>query len=515
MIPARSPLGRDPTAERLPRPGSSRRNHYQPLLYIENGVHYFAVEATDAAGNPSAILASSPVGTCDCLSGDCCAAHFLTAIIPSPAGTDQSFGNAMDGSGDANKDGLSDLMIGTFGDNHAYLFLGGGGNGFAPSSPNVTFTGTNTGFGSKVAFIGDIDNDGFEDLAIADFPTGQQVFIYKGRTIWPAALTDAQADYVITTSAALCTSSNFGNSIAPLGDFDGDGVADFAIGAPLYNTRVGRVVVIYGRTGFTSLALPDATNTRALEIGGDPGAITKKPTRHCQSRSLGHFYTLTSGTTLVASATGLGAPSNASDNEGRIYAFHGRGPGAAIDASSADNVRVGPAKGAELGQVLSNLGPVFGGLNALGTGNTVDTFSVSGANGTAYIFSGTALNGPLVNLLTLYQGASVSAGQILFGGGFSGRDSFVSMIGNSTPDIAISSAAATTVDIVDGSKLSSLASPSDAKLVADVHVPLPSGWSGTPTGPQNLLRDMSGDGFPDFALGDVFGTVPGRVVVFW
>jgi len=117
--------------------------------------------------------------------------------------------------------------------------------------------------------------------------------------------------------------------------------------------------------------------------------------------------------------------------------------------------------------------------------------------------------------LILYQSGVTNAGQILFGGGFSGRDAFVSVIGNSKPDIAISSSSGGTVDVIDGSKVPSLASPSDSGTIADVRVPLPSGWTGTAVGPQNLIRDINGDTYPDFAMGDEFGTVPGRVAVFW
>jgi FG-GAP repeat protein/fibronectin type III domain protein/VCBS repeat protein len=471
-------------------------------LYIENG-YYFAVEATNVAGTRSTLVATTTAVT----------AHFNVTIINSPAGTPQSFGNSIDGSADVNGDGVSDLLVGTFNDNHAYLFFGvTGGTTFAPTAPGVTFTGANIGFGAEISAIGDIDHDGLEDIAIADFPIGQRVFIFKGRLSWPLTLTDAQADYVVTTSAAYA-GSNFGSSIARLGDFDGDGVDDFAIGAPLYNTRVGRVAVVYGRAGFTSFSLPDATNTRALEIGGDP-ALTRSQLG-ISVVGLGHFYSVTTGTTLIASATGLGAPSNTSNNEGRLYAFHGRSPGAAIDASSADNVVVGPQKGAEIGQVLSNLGPVENAANTLGSGNTVDTFTVPGASGTAYILSGTSATGPFANRIVLYKSGAASAGQILFGGGFSGRDAFVSIIGDAKPDIAISSTNVSTVDILDGSKISALTSPADTTSVADVHVPLPSGWSGTPTGPQNLIGDINGDGYPDFALGDIFGAVPGRVAVFW
>ena len=362
--------------------------------------------------------------------------------------------------------------------------------------------------------VGDIDHDGMSDIAIADYPTGQQIFIYKGRLSWPMTLTDAQADYVITTDSSYA-GSNFGSTIAALGDFNGDGVDDFAIGAPLFNTRVGKEVVVYGRSGFTSLQLPDTTLTRALEINGDP--VLTKSQLGVAAVGLGHFYSPSAGTTLIVSAPGLGTATNTSSNEGRIYAFHGRGPGAAIDASTADNVKVGPAKGAELGETLSNLGSVFGGLPAVGVGNTVDTFSVTGSSGTAYVWSGGATVGPFANLLILYQSTGVTTvGQILFGGGFSGRDTAVSLIGgDSRPDVAFgTSKNSTSIDIFDGSKLPATGMV-DSTVTADVHLALPAGWLGTSAGPRNLIKDIDGDGSPDFALGDVFGTVPGRVAVFW
>jgi len=437
------------------------------------------------------------------------ASHFNVTVVNSPTGTNQQFGAALDGSLDVNGDGLSDLLVGTLGDGHAYLFFGA--STFAPTAPSVTFTGASANFGVKVAQIGDIDKDGLPDLAIADL-TAQQVFIFKGRTTWPATLADTQANYVITTDATYAN-SNFGFSIAPLGDFDGDGADDFAIGAPLFNVRVGRVSVIYGRAGFTSFGLPDATATRALDIGPDP--TLDRSQLGTALTGLGHFYTATSGTTLVASAPGLGAATSTSSNEGRVYAFHGRGPGAAINATAADHVRVGPAKGAEIGQFLMNLGPILNGLATVGAGNNIDTFSVPGAMGTGYVLSGTATAGPLANLLVVYKSGGSSVGQVLFGGGFSGRDVSVSIIGDSKADVALGGTTMTTIDILDGSKVPSLTSPVDTTTLADVHVPLPTGWMGTPVGHQNLVKDINGDGYPDFALGDLFGTVPGRVAVFW
>src|SRR6185369_3738541 len=97
------------------------------------------------------------------------------------------------------------------------------------------------------------------------------------------------------------------------------------------NTRIGRVAVIFGRAAtpgpaFTSFGLPDTT--RSLEISGD-AALDRSQFGFAVVR-LGHYYS-TATTTLVVSAPGLGTTTaSTSANEGRVYAFHGRGPGAAI-----------------------------------------------------------------------------------------------------------------------------------------------------------------------------------------
>jgi FG-GAP repeat/FG-GAP-like repeat len=467
-------------------------------LFIETG-YYFAVTGTDAS--------SAHVGTF-MMTGTATTARFNVSIIPSPSGTNQVFGAILDGTADVNGDGISDLLVATSNDGHAYLFFGAAN--FAATVPAVTFSGANLSFGGDVRAIGDIDHDGLQDVAISD-ATGVRVLIYKGRTTWPMTLADTQADYVISTDASWANSA-FGFSMAALGDFNADGIDDFVIGAPTFSTRTGRIVVIYGRDAFTSLALPNTA--RSLEIGGD---TTLTQTLFGYSVvGLGHFYSVTTGTTLVATAPGFGDATNASSNEGRVYAFHGGGPGAAISVAGADNVRVGPGKGARIGQVTANLGPAVNTLAALGVGNSGDALSVAGSNGTAFVLSGTAAAGPLANQLILYQPGGSLVGQVIFGGGFSGRDGMVSLIGDAKPDVALTSQTASTIDIVDGAKIPGLTSPVNSQTLGDVHVPMPAGWTGTAAGAGgNLIRDINGDGVADFALGDLFGVVPGRVAVFW
>jgi hypothetical protein len=467
-------------------------------LYIENA-YYFAVIGTDVGGAQVGTLMTTTTAV---------AAHFNVSLLSSPAGTNQQFGAVLDGSADLNGDGISDLLVAAVNDGHAYLYLGAAN--FAPTAPAVTFSGSNPSFGGDIRAIGDIDKDGLPDVAVSD-QTSVRVLIFKGRRTWPATLADTEADYTITTDTTWASSA-FGFSMAALGDFNGDGTDDFVIGAPAFNTRVGRIAVVYGQSGFTSFGLP--STTRALEVGGDPAL--NRTQFGLSTVGLGHFYTATSGTTLVVSAPGLGDATSTSSNEGRIYAFHGRGPGASIDATAADHVRVGPGKGALIGQVLTNLGPVVGTLPSIASGNTSDKLSVSGSNGSAFVLSGTVAGGPLMDSLIMYQPAGAAVGQVLVGGGFSGRDGAVSIIGDAKPDIGLlSQTGVTSIDIIDGSKVGALASPLNTQTLADVHVPLPAGWSGAASSGSNLLRDVNGDGIADFAVGDVFGTVPGRVAVFW
>jgi hypothetical protein len=448
-------------------------------LYIETD-YYFAVAAVGASGERSNIVATSVAA----------AAHFNVATLPSP-GTNDAFGWAINGEGDVNGDGISDVLIATFNAARAYLYLGSAPT-FAPTAPSVTFTGSASGFGVAVSQVGDIDNDGLPDLAIGD-QTSLKVYIYKGRATWPATLTDAQADYVIGVDATYAASV-FGSALARIGDFDSDGIADLAIGARNYNNFVGRVVIVLGRSGFTSFNLP--STTRAITIDGD--ATLGRPTFGSALVGLGHFYTATSGTTLVVGAPGTASSPTA--NAGRVYAFHGQsGTMGAIALASADQVIAGPASGAHLGQVLSNLGPVVGAYPNLGIGSPLNLIDFAPVRGGAFVTSGTPATGPLSNKLSTTMSAASLVGAVIVGGGLSGLDSSLSLIGSSKPDVLLVAQQNNVVTIADGSALPAPPASVDFSLDAPVKITLPTGWI-TGNNGGSLIPDINGDGKPDFAL---------------
>jgi hypothetical protein len=467
-------------------------------LYIENG-YYFALAAVDAGGNRSSIVATSAA----------VAAHFSTTILLAPAGSGSSeqFGNQVNGSADINGDGLSDILVGTYNQKSAYLYFGS--STFAPTVPSVKFSGAAVSFGTGIMNIGDIDNDTLDDIAIASpFASPPVVYIYKGRKIWPATLNDTDADYTITGDATY-VNGNLGLSMARLGDFDGDGINDFVLGASAFNTRQGRVVIVRGSATFSSFTLP--STTRAITIDGD--ATLNRTQFGGAIVGLGTFYS-PGGATLIVSAPGLGNTTSTSANEGRVYAFRGQsGAGGTISLSSADNSIVGPGKAAKIGEVLVNLGPIVNGLPSLGIGNTADTLTVPGQNGTVFVESGTSATGPFASKQVVYLSGQITTGQIVAGGGFSGLNISASLIGSAAPDLAISSFQSPDIYIIDGVNLASLGNSGDLVSKATVAIPIPAGWLSTSLSVGSLIRDVDGDGHPDLVIGEAAPT--GRVAVFW
>jgi hypothetical protein len=468
-----------------------------PDLVIEND-YYFAVAAVDSSNARGPIAATQTKSR----------ATFNSTVLTGANGATEAFGLQFD-AGDADRNGISDLLVGVSSGKHAYLFLN---HMKAPAvAASVTFSGdatTTASFGRGVAFIGDIDDDGFEDLAVSDRGTSAHIYIYKGRQVWPATLSNTEANYVITVDATY-DNSIFGAAMARLGDFNGDGVDDFAIGATQFGGTglPGRAVIVLGKVGFAGFALPNAANT--IVIDGDPAVTT--PMFGYRLVGLGHFYAGT-GTTLVVSAPGNSTA--ASGNEGRLYAFHGQtGSSGAISSATANHILVGPAGNNRIGAALANLGPMVNTLPSLGSGNPVDR--VSTPNGSDFVLSGSSASGPFASKIVASQPTGGLSGMAIIGGGISGRDEVFSLIGDATPDLVMLSRDSPSFQIVDGRTIRSTPSPIDTTAKASVIVTLPGDWTTTGEAEGTLLPDIDGDGYPDFAIGNAIGSVAGKVIAYW
>jgi len=173
--------------------------------------------------------------------------------VTAPAGA-FGIGNSLAGVGDVNGDGIDDFLAGGVG--RAVLYFGAA---TLHAAPDVTFIGVaSEAFGRAVAGIGDFDGDGRNDIAIgarsANGFTGN-VFVFYGRASWAASynltLPACGADICIhgddgTPGSGPDETARFGASIAGIGDFDGDGRADLAVGAPGANGFLGRFYVLRG-----------------------------------------------------------------------------------------------------------------------------------------------------------------------------------------------------------------------------------------------------------------------------
>ena len=154
------------------------------------------------------------------------------------------FGSAVAYLGDMNGDGIGDIAVGERGDNHHkpldgkvhIVFLDA--NEMATGSvvlndPNAE---VGTGFGRSLAALGDLDSNGYTDLAVGDYAADGastnegQVHIYMmgpGGTVL--------SNHVLNSSHPVLSRSldrfdYFGTSLTT-GDYNGDGVPDLVIGA--------------------------------------------------------------------------------------------------------------------------------------------------------------------------------------------------------------------------------------------------------------------------------------------
>ncbi len=161
------------------------------------------------------------------------------------------FGAALASIGDLNGDGVGDLVVGathddTQGDARGAVYVQFlNANGTVKSSTKIA-SNTNGGpaladvdlFGIGIAPIGDLNGDGITDLVVGAPRDNSQ-----GDNSGAIHVLFMNANGTVSDRAKVARNTNggpslgslafFGSSIAPLGDIDGDGIPDLAVGARL------------------------------------------------------------------------------------------------------------------------------------------------------------------------------------------------------------------------------------------------------------------------------------------
>ncbi|MGE0683534.1 MAG: integrin alpha [Candidatus Binatia bacterium] len=176
----------------------------------------------------------------------------LDTPVPMPSA---AFGFSVADASDVNKDGTPDFFVGAFG-------YEGSGKAFVFSGKDATLLHTfqapqrqiGAGFGWSVSALGDLNADGVSELIVGAF--GQdgegKAFVFDGDT--GKLLRTLESPQPPSGSA-------FGWSVANAGDLDKDGVADILVGAPYSTvgpiTVQGRVYAFSGKDGKLLRTLED------------------------------------------------------------------------------------------------------------------------------------------------------------------------------------------------------------------------------------------------------------------
>jgi hypothetical protein len=160
------------------------------------------------------------------------------------------FGYSVSSMGDLNSDGTPDIVVGARLDNTGATDSGAAyvifmnSDGTANSSVKIasgtnggpTLTGGSNWFGASVSSIGDLNGDGVSDLAIGE-PQNATGGAGRGAIYIFFMNQNGTANSFVKIASgtnggpSLTNIDNFGDSIALIGDLNGDGISDLVVGA--------------------------------------------------------------------------------------------------------------------------------------------------------------------------------------------------------------------------------------------------------------------------------------------
>ncbi len=155
------------------------------------------------------------------------------------------FGYAL-GVGDIDADGYADVVVGAPGvglsTGQVYVYHGSASG--LSTTATTTLSGSTAGleYGAAVAVLGDVNGDGYDDVAIAapqhSSATGR-VWVFHGRGA-------GMASTATTTLSGGAAGDEFGTALAAAGDVNGDGYDDLLVGAPAAGGGAGAAYVFHG-----------------------------------------------------------------------------------------------------------------------------------------------------------------------------------------------------------------------------------------------------------------------------
>ena len=261
------------------------------------------------------------------------------------------------GPGDVNGDGYDDIAVGDSDRLSGDFSVGAvlvwhGGPGGPPIQPSTVLAGDRDNgdidLGAALIGVGDVDGDGFADVLAAS-PRGEPDGIQAGvARLFRGGAGGLQSwDWSVSGNALY---SRYGEGLGAPGDLNGDGFADFAVGAPRDPGPQG-----------------DLEQQGALYIflGSEHGPVYLDVWLPQAADQYDHFGSASTGADLdgdglpelVVGAPGVEIPGTPSGPEGRIYAFDVR---ADLPSETPWPVGQGSFADDEYGAAATALGDVDG-----------------------------------------------------------------------------------------------------------------------------------------------------------
>ena len=159
---------------------------------------------------------------------------------------DDQFGTSVSAAGDVNNDGHDDVIVGAYGHDSAGFYTGMA-RVFSGVDGTVLYTflgdSESAWFGFSVDGVGDLDNDGHDDVVVgAPYDTA-------GGNLGSARALSGADGSILYTFRGTIPFGNFGRAVAGAGDVNADGSPDIIVGEPFGAWSAGIVRVFSGVDG--------------------------------------------------------------------------------------------------------------------------------------------------------------------------------------------------------------------------------------------------------------------------
>ena len=221
------------------------------------------------------------------------------------------------GIGDVNGDGFDDVAVGSqwydggsLNEGRVFLFKGSVNGLRAKPFRVLEINEENAVFGNQVAGAGDLNNDGYDDVIVSALGVNNPTFVQRVFVFMGSRQGTRPVPAVVLQSDQP-TNAHFGISINRAGDVNGDGFSDIIVGARLYDvtlTNQGRAFV-YAGSASGLIATP--LQTFDGEQAAEEFAVNVNGAGDVNGDGFGDII------------IGAHAWDNPENNEGRAVVFHG------------------------------------------------------------------------------------------------------------------------------------------------------------------------------------------------